>query len=218
MSMNALPATRSRHLFRYEQRGRAMTGRSLRKLALGALLAACATAATASVPAFKAGVFDPPRLAPDFALQGSNGEALRLSLYRGKVVLLAFGYSRCLSVCPITLHTFAQTLRQMGTAAAGVQIVYVTVDPARDTPATLKAFVGGFDPRIIGATGTEPQLAQVRKDYGVSATKIPDGKSYMYDHSSFVYLIDRVGRIRALMPYGHPSGDFVNDLRILLGE
>jgi protein SCO1 len=195
-----------------------MTGRSLRKLALGALLSAGIAAAAASAPAFKAGVFDPPRQAPDFSLQGSNGQALRLSQYRGKVVLLAFGYSHCLSVCPITLHTFAQTLRQMGTAAAGVQVVYVTVDPQRDTAAKLRAFLGSFDPRMIGGTGTELQLAQVRKDYGVSATKIPDGNSYMYDHSSSIYLIDRVGRLRALMPYGHTPDDFANDLHLLLGE
>ena len=195
-----------------------MIGAALRKLALGVLLSAGVAAAATPTPAFKAGVFDPPRQAPDFTLQGTNGQALRLSDYRGKVVLLAFGYSHCLSVCPITLHTFAQVLRQMSTAAAGVQVVYVTVDPQRDTAATLKAFVGGFDPRIIGGTGTEPQLAQVRKDYGVSATRIPDGHSYMYDHSSSIYLVDRAGRLRALMPYGHPPEDFVHDLRILLGE
>jgi protein SCO1/2 len=195
-----------------------MTGRGLRNLVLGALLCAYVAAAGAAAPAFKAGVFDPPRQAPDFSLQGTNGQPLRLSQYHGKVVLLAFGYSHCLSVCPITLHTFAQTLRQMGPAAASVQVVYVTVDPERDTPAKLKAFVGGFDPRIIGATGTDKQLAQVRKDYGVTATKIPDGNSYMYDHSSSIYLIDRVGRLRALMPYGHAPEDFAHDLHILLGE
>jgi protein SCO1/2 len=195
-----------------------MIGAGLRMLALGVLLSAGVAAAAVPAPAFKAGVFDPPRQAPDFTLQGTNGQALRLSDYRGKVVLLAFGYSHCLSVCPITLHTFALTLRQLSTAAAGVQVVYVTVDPQRDTVATLKAFVGGFDPRIIGGTGTEKQLAQVRKDYGVSATRIPDGNSYMYDHSSSIYLVDRVGRLRALMPYGHPAEDFVRDLRILLGE
>jgi protein SCO1/2 len=195
-----------------------MIGAGLRMLALGVLLSAGVAAAAVPAPAFKAGVFDPPRQAPDFTLQGTNGQALRLSDYRGKVVLLAFGYSHCLSVCPITLHTFAQTLRQLSTAAAGVQVVYVTVDPQRDTVATLKAFVGGFDPRIIGGTGTEKQLAQVRKDYGVNATRIPDGNSYMYDHSSSIYLVDRVGRLRALMPYGHPAEDFVHDLRILLGE
>jgi protein SCO1/2 len=194
-----------------------MIGKGLRRLVLAAVLAAGVAAATASAAAFKAGVFDPPRPAPDFTLQGTNGRELKLSQYRGKVILLAFGYSHCLSVCPITLHTFAQALRQMGTAAAGVQVVYVTVDAERDTPQQLKAFVGGFDPRIIGGTGTEQQLAQVRKDYGVTATRIPDGNSYIYDHSSSIYLIDRAGRIRALMPYGHPPEDFVNDVRILQG-
>jgi protein SCO1/2 len=216
MLMSALRKMHERLRFHCEQRGDDMMGR-LSKLILALLLLAGIAAATAA-PAFKAGVFDPPRQAPDFTLQGTNGQALRLTQYRGKVVLLAFGYSHCLSVCPITLHTFAQTLRQMGPAAAGVQVVYVTVDPQRDTVPRLKGFVGGFDPRIIGGTGTEQQLAQVRKDYGVSATKIGDSGDYSYDHSSFIYLIDRVGRIRALMPYGHPSGDFVNDLRVLLGE
>jgi protein SCO1/2 len=195
-----------------------MTGRGTYKRLLAMLLFATVAAAMASAPAFKAGVFDPPRPAPDFTLQGTNGQELRLSQLRGKVVLLAFGYSHCLSVCPITLHTFAQALRQMGTAAAGVQVVYVTVDSQRDTAEKLKAFVGSFDPRITGGTGTEKQLAQVRKDYGVTATRIPDGNSYMYDHSSSIFLIDRAGRIRALMPYGHPPEDFVNDVRILLGQ
>src|SRR5580692_5011938 len=104
--------------------GGTMTGGSLHKLALGALMAAFVAAAAASTPGFKAGVFDPPRQAPDFALQGTNGQELRLSQYRGKVVLLAFGYSHCLSVCPITLNTFAQALRGMGPTAAGVQVVY----------------------------------------------------------------------------------------------
>ena len=195
-----------------------MMGRGLRRFALGALVAAFVTTAAASAPVLKAGVFDPPRQAPDFSLQGTNGQELKLSHYRGKVVLLAFGYSSCLSVCPITLNTFAQALRGMGAAAAGVQVVYVTVDPGRDNPAHLKAFLDNFSPAFVGGTGTEQQLQQVRKDYGVSATKIPDGKSYMYDLSSFIYLIDRVGRIRALMPYGHPPDDFAHDARILLGE
>ncbi len=192
-----------------------MSGR-LRPLALVALLSAWMSAAAA--PAFKAGVFDPPRQAPDFTLQGTQGQEFKLSQYRGKVVLLAFGYSHCQSVCPITLNTFAQALHAMGPAAAGVQVVYVTVDAGRDTPARLKTFLDNFSQTFIGGTGTEKQLQQVRKDYGVSATRIPDGKDYMYDHSSFIYLIDRVGRIRALMPYGHPPEDFAHDLRILLGE
>ena len=181
------------------------------------LLLACLIATTAT-GAFKSGVFDPPRQAPEFSLQGTDGQTLNLNKYRGKVVLLAFGYSSCTAVCPVTLHTFALALRKLGAAAAGIQVVYVTVDPERDTPARLKQFLANFDPTFIGGTGTEQQLGQVRKDYGVSAKKLPYEKSYVYDHSSFTYLLDRQGRMRALMPYGHSADDFVNDLNILLRE
>jgi len=183
------------------------------------LLLVCSVAAgTAAAGGFKSGVFDPPRQAPEFSLQGTDGQTLSLSRYRGKVVLLAFGYSSCTAVCPVTLHTFALAVRKLGPAAAGVQVVYVTVDPERDSPARLKQFLASFDPAFAGATGTEQQLEQVRKDYGVSAKKIPYEKSYVYDHSSFTYLLDRNGRIRSLMPYGHSADDFVNDLNILLRE
>ena len=187
---------------------------------LAALLAfvQIAAAAAASQPALKAGVFDPPRLAPDFALQGSDGHELKISHYRGKVVLLAFGFTSCTEVCPITLNTFAVTRRKLGPAAADVQVVYVTVDPGRDVPARLSKYLGSFDPTFVGGTGTEDQLAAVRRSYGISAEKKVIGDDYTYAHSSFTYLIDRSGRIRALMPYGHSPDDYVNDLTILLKE
>jgi protein SCO1/2 len=134
------------------------------------------------------------------------------------VVLLAFGYSSCTAVCPVTLATFAQARRELGAAAADVQVVYVTVDPQRDVPERLRKFLESFDDTFIGGTGTEAQLAAVRKEYGVTARKIPYGDSDTYAHSSFAYLIDRRGRIRALMPYGHSPDDYVNDLTILLRE
>lgn len=178
-----------------------------------------AGACAAGVPAaFKAGTFDPPRLAPDFSLQGSDGHELRLGRYRGKVVLLAFGYSSCTEVCPVTLATFAAARRKLAAAAADVQVVYVTVDPQRDVPERLRKFLGSFDATFVGGTGTEAQLTAVRKEYGVAARRIPSGDSYAYTHSSFTYLIDRSGRIRALMPYGHSPDDYVNDLTILLSE
>jgi protein SCO1 len=179
------------------------------------LLGASAAAAPA---AFKAGTFDPPRPAPDFSLQGSDGQELRIGRFRGKVVLLAFGYSSCTAVCPVTLATFAAARRKLGAAAADVQVIYVTVDPQRDVPGRLRRFLGTFDATFIGGTGTEAQLAAVREAYGVSAKKIPYEESYTYAHSSFTYLIDRRGRIRALMPYGHSPDDYVNDLTILLKE
>ncbi len=192
--------------------------RSRRAFAAAILSLLLADAAGAGTPAFKAGVFDPPRQAPDFTLQGSDGHELRLSRFRGKVVLLAFGYTSCTEVCPVTLATFAQTRRKLGAAASGVQIVYVTVDPQRDVPERLRKFLGNFDGTFVGGTGTEGQLAAVRKEYGVSAQKIPYQDTYVYSHSSFTYLIDRAGRIRALMPYGHSPDDYANDLTILLKE
>jgi protein SCO1 len=186
-------------------------------LAVLSLMTALALGA-AREPAFKAGLFDPPRLAPDFSLQGSDGHGLEMAQYRGKVVLLSFGYSSCTAVCPVTLATLARARRQLGAAAADTQVVYVTVDPERDDPARLQAFLRNFDTTFIGGTGTAEELASVRKAYGISAQKIPFGNSYTYSHSSFTYLIDRRGRIRALMPYGHSSDDYVNDLTILLKE
>ncbi len=174
--------------------------------------------AGAGTSAFKAGVFDPPRQAPDFSLQGSDGRELRISHFRGKVVLLAFGYTSCTEVCPVTLATFAQARRKLGAAAADVQIVYVTVDPQRDVPERLGKFLRSFDSSFIGGTGTEAQLAAVRQQYGVTARKIPYEDSYTYAHSSFTYLIDRQGRLRALMPFGHSPDDYANDLAILLKE
>lgn len=179
------------------------------------MLAATAVAAT---DAMKAGVFDPPRQAPDFSLQGSNGHELKISQYRGKVVLLAFGFTSCTEVCPTTLNTFALTRRKLGNAAADVQVVYVTVDPHRDVVSRLAKYLNSFDSTFVGGTGTEDQLSAVRRNYGISAERKVVGDDYTYAHSSFTYLIDRTGRIRALMPYGHGPDDYANDLTILLKE
>jgi len=163
----------------------------------------------------KAGTFDPPRDAPAFTLHGSNGAPLKLSDYRGKVVLLGFGFSSCQQVCPITLGTLKQVNKKLGEQAKDVQVLYITVDPERDDEARLKKYLASFDPAFLGGTGTQAELAAVRKDYGVMAEKVagPDGS---YTHSSFIYLIDRAGRLRALMPFGHVADDYVHDVRLLL--
>lgn len=195
---------------------RILSSRTLAAAVTALLLGISATAA--NLPDLKAGVFDPPRQAPDFSLEGSDGHELRMSHYRGKVVLLAFGFTSCTEVCPTTLNTFALTRRKLGPAAASVQVVYVTVDPERDVAARLSKYLGSFDATFVGGTGTQAQLAAVRKEYGVSADKKKLGDDYIYAHSSFTYLIDRTGRIRALMPYGHSPDDYVHDLTILLNE
>jgi protein SCO1/2 len=177
-----------------------------------------AAAAAGDAPELKAGVFSPPRQAPEFSLEGCDGRALHLSRFKGKVVLLGFGFTWCPSVCPTTLATLAQARRKLGTAAADVQIVYITVDPERDQAERMKEYLAAFDPSFVGGTGTAERLAVVRKDYGVFAEKKGQGKDYQVAHSSFTYLIDRSGSLRALMPYGHGPDDYAHDLRILLNE
>ena len=165
-----------------------------------------------------AGEFSPPRQAPDFSLIGSNGSELKLRNYRGKVVALAFGFSYCPDVCPITLATLAQARKKLGAERSGLQVVYITVDPERDDAERMRAYLAAFDPTFVGGTGTAEQLAAVRKEYGIAATRRASGASYLYAHSSFTYLIDRQGKLRALMPYGHSADDFVHDFRILLAK
>lgn len=182
---------------------------------LASLLLAAAPVGADDGATLKAGVFEPARMAPAFTLQGSDGGELDLARYRGKVVLLGFGFTSCTQVCPITLLTLAQARKQLGAQADELQVVYITVDPERDDAARMKQYLAAFDPGFVGGTGSAEALAAVRKEYGIAAAKQagPDGD---YTHSSFIYLIDRAGRLRALMPYGRPSEDYVHDVRLLL--
>lgn len=164
----------------------------------------------------KAGVFEPARMAPDFTLRGSNGSELTLSRYRGKLVLLVFGYTSCTAVCPITMAVLARARKEMGASGSDLQVLYVTVDPGRDSAERMHQYLANFDPSFIGATGTESQLAAVRKAYGVVANKMPAGDGYGIAHSSSVYIVDRDGSLRAMMPFGHPADDYVHDVKLLL--
>jgi len=187
---------------------------------LGCALALLASTAVQSAAGgdFIAGVFTPARAAPDFSLRGSDGNTLQLGHYRGKVVLLAFGYTSCHEVCPVTLSLLAQARRKLGAAAADVQVVYVTVDPERDDAARMHQFLALFDRSFMGATGKDAELASVRKAYGITVTRHETAEGYVISHSSFVYLIDRQGLLRALMPFGHGVDDFVHDLKLLLAQ
>jgi protein SCO1/2 len=185
--------------------------------AFAAILLACQAVAA---PALKAGVFEPPRAAPALALQASTGKPFSLGDYRGKVVVLVFGYTHCAAVCPVTLASLAQARTQLGGAAGEVQVLFVSVDPERDSAAGLRGYLAGFDASFIGLAGAEKQVAAVRQAYGISATRrlLAGGADYAIDHSSYLYFIDRKGMLRALLPFGRPAADIVHDLRLLLGE
>lgn len=168
----------------------------------------------------KAGVFSPPRLAPDFSLGGSDGSKLSLSHYRGKVVILAFGFTSCVDVCPVTLGVLAEARKKLGAEGEDLQVVYVTVDPARDNAKRMREYLAAFDTTFIGGTGTANELDIVNKKYGIIANKVADKRAipgrYSIAHSSYTYMIDRAGHLRALMPYGHNADDYLHDIKILL--
>jgi len=174
------------------------------------------SAPAADTGVLKAGTFAPPRDAPDFSVMGSDGAPLFLSHYHGKVVVLAFGYTSCLNVCPVTLAVLAEAHRALGKLASEVQVIYLTVDPERDNAQRLKDYLAAFDPSFLGGTGTPTQMAAVRQSYGVTAQKIGSGKDYAVAHSSFVYLITRDGKLRALMPFGHKADDYTHDIALML--
>ena len=190
----------------------------LRRLVLVTLLGVVAVAGAAPAPQqLKAGVLAPVMTAPALELSATDGKPLSLERFRGKVVLVAFGFSNCGEVCPITLATLAGARRKLGPEARDVQVFYVTVYPERDDAARMRKFLGAFDPTVIGGGGTRAQIDAAQASWGISSAKktYPDG-SYSIGHSSSIYLIDRAGGLRAVMPYGHPADDFVHDLKILL--
>jgi protein SCO1/2 len=168
---------------------------------------------------FKGGLLTPPRPAPELTLATQDGHEFRLSRERGKVVALWFGYTFCPDVCPTTLAELSQARQRLGKDAQRFRIVFVTVDPERDTPARLREYVNGFSGSFTALTGPSERLAQARKAYGVVAQKrVVPGTSatYLIDHSAFVYIVDPAGQLRLMFPFGMSIEDMVHDIKLLL--
>jgi protein SCO1 len=137
---------------------------------------------------------------PDFTLTDQHGHPFTLSAQRGREVVLYFGYTHCPDICPTTLANLAHGLRLLGPGAANVEVVFVTVDPQRDTVAAVGRYVRLFDPRFIGLTGTEQQLDPVYDHYSVFHENQPAGtgaSGYLVAHSTTLYYIDPAGALRA---------------------
>ena len=154
-----------------------------RRALLSSFLLGVALVGVAAEPAppgqLKAGILTPTLPAPELSLAGSDGKPLSLARFRGKVVLLAFGFSNCGEVCPITLATLAGARRKLGADAAGVQVVYVTVDPERDDAAQMRKFLGSFDPSFVGGVGTRAQIEVAEQSYGISVAKIVNPRPFL---------------------------------------
>jgi len=161
---------------------------------------------------------EPPAPAVDFRLTGPDGKALSLSDFRGKLVVLYFGYTSCPDVCPTTMAALAQAMRDLGAQADGIQVLMVTVDPQRDTPDRLNSYVTAFDPRFIGLSGTPDQIAGAAKAFGVVYQVHPGSSAanYLVDHTATTTVLDKDGRIRLIWPYGTPPEELAADLQQLL--
>jgi protein SCO1/2 len=158
--------------------------------------------------------------APDFVLLRDDGSTFRLSGMRGKIVLLFFGYTSCPDVCPTTLAELNQAFKQLGAEAERVQVVFVSVDPQRDTPERIQQYVNHFNPRFIGLSGSETALTKIWKEYGVFR-EIVEGTSalgYIVNHTARVTLIDGDGNLRISFDFQTPVEDIVHDVKLILAE
>lgn len=154
----------------------------------------------------------------DFRLADHHGKPRTLADFKGKVVLLFFGYTHCPDVCPTTLAEAAAAMNELGPQADRVQVLFVTVDPARDTPALLARYVPSFYPTFLGLHGDEEQIGQAARDFRVFAQKTPgaSAEGYLIDHSAGTFVFDPRGRLRLYHGYGKGAQSLVHDIRLLL--
>jgi len=170
---------------------------------------------------FEGAVIDPAQPAPPLDLIDANGQEFDLKKYQGDVVLIFFGYTSCPDVCPTTLSEMKRVEAALGEAAEDVQVVFVTVDPDRDTFEKLDAYVSLFDPSFIGLTGSSEALEKAWKDYGVFReidTESETAAGYLVNHSSRLYLVDPDGKLAVTYSYGTPADTIAKDVNYILNH
>ena len=169
---------------------------------------------------YQGSLLETPVPAPDIELGDQHGDLFRLSDQRGKVVLLAFGYTNCPDVCPTTLAQFKLIKSGLGSAADAVRFVFITVDPERDTPERLNQYLGSFDADFIGLSSSRSDLEPTWQKYGVFQQKQEADSSgnYTVDHTSRIYAIDMNGNFRLTYPYDMQASAIVEDVRHLVEE
>lgn len=185
--------------------------------AFALLLAGCDKVGT-KPPVFKNTDLTGLDYAKDFALTDHHGKPRTLADFKGKVVVMFFGFTHCADVCPTTLAEMAAAMQQLGPQADDVQVLMVTVDPERDTQELLAQYVPAFDKRFLGLRGTLEQTAKVAKEFKVFYAKVPGKEpgSYTMDHTAASYVFDRNGKVRLFVRYGQGPEPLVHDIRQLL--
>jgi protein SCO1 len=151
-----------------------------------------------------------------FELRDADGKLRNLSEFKGKVVLLNFGFTQCPDVCPTALTRAVATKELLGKDADKLQVVFITIDPERDTPHVLQAYTAAFDKSFIGLAGDLEQTMKVANEFKVYFGKVPTGQSYTMDHTTFTYLFDPQGRFRIALRHEQSAQDNAHDIKILL--
>ena len=184
-------------------------------LVLASVLAGCER--TPPAPAFKLTDVTGAPFGRELALTDHNGKARTLADFRGKVVTVFFGFTHCPDVCPATLAEMAAVMRELGPGAKNVQVLFVTVDPERDTAQVLKQYVPSFYPSFLGLYGDADALARTAREFKIVYQKqaLPGG-GYSVDHSAGTYIYDTGGRLRLYASYGSGAEKLLHDIRILL--
>ena len=187
---------------------------SLAAVAAALLLAACGQGG----PSFKGSDVTGSAFGTSLSLTDHDGTPRTLADYRGKAVVVFFGYVQCPDVCPTTLAALAEAMKALGADADRVQVLFVTVDPERDTAELLKQYVPAFDARFVGLRGDSAATEKVAKEFRVFFQKVPGAtpETYTVDHSAGSFLFDPQGRLRVYEGHGQPPEVFAHDLRQLL--
>lgn len=183
-------------------------------LTSGGLLSACSE----SKPSFSSVDITGADYAKGFELPDNNGQLRHLTDFAGKVVVMFFGYTQCPDVCPTTMAEMATLKKSLGKDGDKLQVLFVTVDPERDTPALLKAYMQNFDPSFLALVPTPKTLEKVATDYKVYYKKV-EGEtptSYSMDHSAGSYIYDTKGQVRLFARYGSPRDQVAKDIQTLL--
>jgi protein SCO1 len=206
---------KANYLMRHDRR-RAV--KSLAGLAALSVFAGFLTGCSPDKPQFKSIDLTGADYAQGFSLADQNGQLRTLKDFAGKIVVVFFGFTQCPDVCPTSLTELAQVKQLLGADADKLQAIFITVDPERDTPALLKAYMSNFDPTFLALRPTPEQLPQVAKDFKIYYKKV-DGKtpgSYTMDHSAGSYVFDTQGRVRLYNRYGSGAETLATDIRLLL--
>ena len=199
-----------------------MNTRSLMTLSLaaGLGLSGCDWLAGAPKPAFKGVDLTGAAYAQSLNLTDQDGRARNLAEFKGKVLVIFFGYTQCPDVCPTTLAELAEVKRSLGADGEKLQGIFVTVDPERDTEPLLKAYLSSFDPSFVALRGSESQTQQAAREFKVYYAKAP-GKapgSYTMDHTAASFLFDKQGHVRVFVRYGSGAQAMADDIKLLLKE